>query len=246
MTSFNVAIKKWVKIIMVIFVLLTLNWFGMNLSTVFGGYIIDCNNIGDVINDKYHNCIRMAGMILPIVYSVSFYYISTIDEPYIIVRCGKKLYEKKEKNKILLYTFIFASIYIFVDVIFMMLFVENSVLVASSYYTFILLKYLMLIFYLNLIGMTLFFLRNVMKFSGMYVAFGTIIYVFWTALYYILMVQSSPAFYMSFSVDWFYSHRFDALSYIINIAKLFFASLIFWYLGQIVFLKRDIIENEEI
>ena len=51
---------------------------------------------------------------------------------------------------------------------------------------------------------------------------------------------------MAFADEWFTRHKFDGLSYIINIAKMFLTSLILMYLGQITFMKRDIIGNEEV
>ena len=104
----------------------------------------------------------------------------------------------------------------------------------------------MLVFYLNLIGETLFFVRNLLDFSPVYVILGTAVYVFLSMLYYIMFEKISPVFYMDFSEEWFLDKMFDTFSYIINIAKMFLSSLILMYLGQIVFLKRDIIGNEEV
>ena len=132
------------------------------------------------------------------------------------------------------------------DLVFSTMFVKINVLLQTGFYVFILLKFIMLVFYLNLIGETLFLVRNLLNFSSVYVIVGTAMYVFLAILYYILLKKISPVFYMDFSEEWFLDKIFDSLSYIINIAKMFFASLILMYLGQLVFLKRDIIGNEEI
>ena len=50
---------------------------------------------------------------------------------------------------------------------------------------------------------------------------------------------------MNFAEEWFENNTFNSLTYILNLAKLIAASLIYMYLGQIIFLKRDIMENEE-
>lgn len=245
MTDFRINVRKWCKVFAIVLTIFMIFWVGMNLSVVFGAFNIDVNNIVDVIGDKYHNCLKMVGMIVPIIYSVSFGYLFIVDENYIMLRYGRNRYEKKEINKVFVFSVVFASEYMGVDLLFMDIFAGVSTLSDCSYYLYMLLKFIMLIFYLTMIGMTLLFLRNIMNFSGIYVVFGGMIYVFLTALYYIFMTINLPAFYMGFGDEWFASHIFDSFSYIINLAKLFFASLIFRYLGKLVFLKRDIIGNED-
>ena len=167
-------------------------------------------------------------------------------DEYIIIRYGRRNYEKKETKKILILSIIFASEYMAVDLIFSTVFIKVNVLLQTGFYIFVLLKFIMLVFYLNLIGETLFFVRNLLDFSPVYVILGTAVYVFLSMLYYIMFEKISPVFYMDFSEEWFLDKMFDTFSYIINIAKMFLSSLILMYLGQIVFLKRDIIGNEEV
>ena len=243
MTGYN---KKMITIFSLILFTFAIFWLGMNIEVVFKAIEIKCSDMDDFITQKYQNCIKMLGMIVPIIYGLVFYYIFMLKDEHIIIRYGRKSYEIKEVKKILIFSIIFASEYMGVDLVFSTMFVKINVLLQTGFYVFILLKFIMLVFYLNLIGETVFLIRNLLNFSSVYVIVGTAMYVFLAILYYILLKKISPVFYMDFSEEWFLDKIFDSLSYIINIAKMFFASLILMYLGQLVFLKRDIIGNEEI
>lgn len=238
----NEHTKKAIFTMIIIFIIF---WVGMNLSIVFGEVRINYDNITDMIRDKYQNCIQMLGMIVPIVYSLAFYGMFTFDEKHIIVRYGKRRYGKLQTHNITFFSVIFAVQYMLIDLIFMSIFSDISVLINSFYYVFMLLKFIMLVLFLNLIGMTLYSLKNILSCSSIYVVIGSMLYVLWTGLYYVIYTESSPAFYMNFAESWFLEHTFDTMTYIINLAKLMVASLILKYIGQIVFLKRDIIGNEE-
>ena len=102
------------------------------------------------------------------------------------------------------------------------------------------------ILYFTLIGMMLFFLRNILKFNNIYIFAGELIIVFAVSLYYLFNLEISPAFYLNFSNEWFVKHTFDVITYVINAAKLILLAWIFQCLGKLVFLKRDTIGNEEI
>lgn len=177
---------------------------------------------------------------------MSFGYIFVIDKNYVILRYGRNRYGKKETKKVCIFSILFAAIYICTDVMLMSIFVRHSVLTDTSYYLYIILRFIMMVSYLSMIGMTLLFLRNVMMFLDIYFIIGGMIYVFLTLLYYIIGTVNIPVMCMAFADEWFTRHKFDGLSYIINIAKMFLTSLILMYLGQITFMKRDIIGNEEV
>lgn len=243
MTDYN---KKMVKILGFVFLIFAIFWLGINIGVVFKVYEIKCDDMDTFVSQKYQNCIKVLGMIVPIMYGLVFYYIFMLRDEYIIIRYGRRNYEKKETKKILILSIIFASEYMAVDLIFSTVFIKVNVLLQTGFYIFVLLKFIMLVFYLNLIGETLFFVRNLLDFSPVYVILGTAVYVFLSMLYYIMFEKISPVFYMDFSEEWFLDKMFDTFSYIINIAKMFLSSLILMYLGQIVFLKRDIIGNEEV
>ena len=238
--------KKWCMVCIMVLATFSILWVGMNLSMIFGRFEISVDNIIDVIDEKYNNCIKMAGMIIPVIYSVSFGYIFVIDKNYVILRYGRNRYGKKETKKVCIFSILFAAIYICTDVMLMSIFVRHSVLTDTSYYLYIILRFIMMVSYLSMIGMTLLFLRNVMMFLDIYFIIGGMIYVFLTLLYYTIGTVNIPVMYMAFADEWFTRHKFDGLSYIINIAKMFLTSLILMYLGQITFMKRDIIGNEEV
>ena len=246
MIEFNLKNRKTEKVFIIIGVVFSIFWIGMNLSLVFGTYEIGNDNIADFISNRYQNCRQMLGMIVPIIYSVSFYYIFVQGKQYIIIKYGRIRYEKIEAKRIFFFSFIFAMIYMGVDILFTSLCVNIGVLLYNKYYLFMIIKCTMLVFYLNLIGMTLFFLRNILGFSGIYVLLGAWIYVFLTGVSFMNFEQISPSFYMNFADAWFQNNRFDWITYIINLGKLVVGGYILMYLGQLVFLKRDIIGNEEI
>ena len=246
MKGYKKKIKNWCMVCIMVLVTFSILWVGMNLSMIFGRFEISVDNIIDVIDEKYNNCIKMAGMIIPVIYSVSFGYIFVIDKNYVILRYGRNRYGKKETKKVCIFSILFAAIYICTDVMLMSIFVRHSVLTDTSYYLYIILRFIMMVSYLSMIGMTLLFLRNVMMFLDIYFIIGGMIYVFLTLLYYIIGTVNIHVMCMAFADEWFTRHKFDGLSYIINIAKMFLTSLILMYLGQITFMKRDIIGNEEV
>lgn len=245
MMKFSVRNREVIKVFACVLFMFVILWCSINMRIIFGSVKVSPDNITSIMRDKYQNCIQILGIIVPIVYSLAFYKIFALGEKHIIIRYGKRRYEKIESKNIFIFSFIFAVEYILTDFIFMNLFSDISVLLKSAYYLFVLLKFIMLILYLNLIGATLYILRNILGFSNLYIMVGSLIYVLWTSLYYILLSDTCPSFYMNFATEWFDYHTFDSFSYIINLAKLFFASLILKYLGEIVFLRRDILENEE-
>lgn len=246
MIEFNLKNKKIIKVTIIIAIMFSIFWIGINLSLVFGIYEVDNNNIANFISNRYQNCSQMIGMIVPVVYSVSFNYMFVKNEEYIIMRHGRTKYEKIEEKRILFFSIIFAAIYMGMDMLLTSIFVNIGVLLYSKYYLFMLIKYIMFVFYLNLIGMTLFFLRNILGFSGLYVLFGAGIYVFMTGLSFVNFEQVSPSFYMDFADAWFQNRSFDWITYVINLGKIIIGAYILMYLGQIVFLKMDIIGNEEV
>ena len=104
--------------------------------------------------------------------------------------------------------------YFLADIVFMTFFGGIKLLTATSYYQFIILEFIMMTFYIYLIGMTLYFLRNFMKFNRMYMLCGAVIYSLSGILYYVFFKEFSPAFYMNFSTEWFNYHSFDSFTYI--------------------------------
>lgn len=178
MKGYKKKIKKWCMVCIMVLVTFSILWVGMNLSMIFGRFEISVDNIIDVIDEKYNNCIKMAGMIIPVIYSVSFGYIFVIDKNYVILRYGRNRYGKKETKKVCIFSILFAAIYICTDVMLMSIFVRHSVLTDTSYYLYIILRFIMMVSYLSMIGMTLLFLRNVMMFLDIYFIIGGMIYVF--------------------------------------------------------------------
>lgn len=86
MIEFNLKNRKTEKVFIIIGVVFSIFWIGMNLSLVFGTYEIGNDNIADFISNRYQNCRQMLGMIVPIIYSVSFYYIFVQGKQYIIIK----------------------------------------------------------------------------------------------------------------------------------------------------------------
>ena len=128
MKGYKKKIKKWCMVCIMVLVTFSILWVGMNLSMIFGRFEISVDNIVDVIDEKYNNCIKMAGMIIPVIYSVSFGYIFVIDKNYVILRYGRNRYGKKETKKVCIFSILFAAIYICTDVMLMSIFVRHSVL----------------------------------------------------------------------------------------------------------------------
>ena len=89
MKGYKKKIKKWCMVCIMVLVTFSILWVGMNLSMIFGRFEISVDNIVDVIDEKYNNCIKMAGMIIPVIYSVSFGYSFVIDKNYVILRYGR-------------------------------------------------------------------------------------------------------------------------------------------------------------
>ena len=77
----------------------------------------------------------------------------------------------------------------------------------GKYYLYIILRFIMMVSYLSMIGMTLLFLRNVMMFLDIYFIIGGMIYVFLTLLYFIIGTVNIPVMCMAFA---------DYLSTILN------------------------------
>ena len=245
MTESDNSIKRWRKAILITLGIFLLFWIGHNLTVVLGTETITEGNIADVIADRYQECGKVLAIVIPNIYAILFYYIFGLGDAHVILRYGRRKYEKIETLKMFISSVIFVFEYFLVDIVFMTFFGGIKLLTATSYYQFIMLEFIMMTFYIYLIGMTLYFLRNFMKFNRMYMLCGAVIYSLSGILYYVFFKEFSPAFYMNFSTEWFNYHSFDSFTYIINLAKLFFASLILKYLGELVFLRRDIWGNEE-
>lgn len=245
MTESNDGVKLWLKAIIITLGILLIFWVGFNLTVILGAETIKDNNISDIVVGRYQNCSKMLAIIVPNIYALVFYYIFGVSDSYIILRYGRRRYEKVETLKIFICSVIFAFEYFFVDIVFMTAFGGIKLLIADSYYQFVFFRFIMMIFYVYLIGMTLFFLRNLLNFNKIYMLCGAGIYSFLGILYFAIQKAVSPAYCMDFSSKWFLENTFDSFTYIINLAKLFFASLILKYLGEIVFLRRDILGNEE-
>lgn len=245
MIGFDGHYKRWIKFSVFVCIFFIVFWIGSNLSVFLGSEVIGFDNVGDIIYDRYHNCEKILSIILPNIYTIAFYYIFIVADEHRILRYGKALYGRLETRKIFIFSVLFSLEYMAVDCILMTVFSGISLLIAVSYYKFIIIKFIMLTFFMYMIGMTLYFLRNLLDFNKMYILLGASIYSFLGILYFAFMVEVSPAFYMNFAEAWFSDHTFDIMTYIINLAKLIVASLILKYLGQIIFLKRDIIGHEE-
>lgn len=221
-------------------------WTGINFSLVIGAIKVETYGLTDYMDEGYNSITTMAGIACPLLYSIGFYYLFPLDADYIILKHGRNMYEKIEVRRMLLFSLIFAILFIGTDALFLFVFIGVKMLLKYYFIQYIMLKLLMGILYFTLIGMMLFFLRNILKFNNIYIFAGELIIVFAVSLYYLFNLEISPVFYLNFSNEWFVKHTFDVITYVINAAKLILLAWIFQCLGKLVFLKRDIIGNEEI
>lgn len=242
--------EDWKKRLMAVMVLsaliFVLIWTGMNFSIVIGAISVEAYSLSDYMSGGYNTTVHMLGIACPLLYSIGFYYIFPLDAGYIVLKYGRKLYEKNEVRRIILFSVIFAILFIGTDALFLFIFIGAEILIKYYYIQYILLKLVMGILYFTAIGMMLLCLRNTLKFNNIYIFAGEMISVFVISLYHLFMIKVSPAFYMDFSDEWFEKQRFDIITYIINAAKLIVSAWILQYIGKLIFLKRDIIKNGQI
>lgn len=246
MTKSEVWKKRMIAVLAADALIFVFLWTGINFSLVIGAIKVDAYGISDYMNGGYNSTITMVGIACPLLYSIGFYYVFQLDASHIVLKYGRKMYERLEVKRILLFSVFFTVLFIGIDALFLFVFVGTKTLIKYYFVQYIMLKLVMGILYFVLNGMLLFCLRNLLKFNNIYVFISEMIIVLILSLYYLFRLEISPVFYMDFSSEWFVKHRFDMVTYVINSAKLILSAWILQYIGQIVFLKRDIIGNEEI
>ena len=112
MMKFSVRNREVIKVFACVLFMFVILWCSINMRIIFGSVKVSPDNITSIMRDKYQNCIQILGIIVPIVYSLAFYKIFALGEKHIIIRYGKRRYEKIESKNIFIFSFIFAVEYI--------------------------------------------------------------------------------------------------------------------------------------
>lgn len=104
---------------------------------------------------------------------------------------------------------------------------------------------LILIFFgLNLIGAIMYAVRNISNFNKYYFVLVIILMLFLTGLGSITKAFTHPLMFTDDAIMIFTKGELSPFQYLIDIIQLFFSALVFFIIGKISFLKKDIIVNE--
>lgn len=236
--------KSKIKTFIFLLVFFIVSWILMNISYFINHQIGNISTLTAMMTNGYNGISRYVGMCMPIIYTLFFSRFIRINDSTLIIRYGKANFSVYETKNILLSTLLFVFEYVAVNFVFCIIIFPFEVLVSTKYFLCIGLYFITLYLYFSIIGISMLIIRNVMNFNKLYIPVTAILFPVLTSLSNI-SVNISPVLCSDFIWDWFNYNTFNFLEYILNIVKMTIVIFIFAILHKLIFLKKDILINEE-
>lgn len=194
-------------------------------------------------NYGYNNSMWAVGLIVTIIYSISHNFIFNASTQE-IVKYGREKYIIKDIKLTIMNTFVFSLEYCGVNLLFTLFICDIKLLISSKYFILTVLYFITRFTYFLVLGMFLLLTYYLFKFKKIYFIISALIMLAINSLPYI-MIEKGIIFFADYINDWMQEGTFDLINYIKNALICIIVSAILATAARLVFLKKDILINEE-
>ncbi len=228
------------------FMLLSL-WFINNYSALPKG--IQSDNINLFyrfvsVTSGYNNSVFSVGVVITLYFIFSFFSNFKRPNESVILRCGRDRFVLLDIKNALIHSCIFAFEYWAISTVLTTLFCDIDILKQVDYLKCSILYFITRLLYFVLVGMILEFIKLLMNFKKYYVLVAGVFILGMNSLPYFGIEKSIPLF-ANFVGEWISEGTFNVLEYVKNSLICIILSAIMMFLSRILFLKKDILSNEE-
>lgn len=192
----------------------------------------------------YNNLCNTVGVFIAVFYLVSFHKKFRNENSSVIVRCGKDRYIMHCFKQTCLHTLTFILEFCVVNTLCILIYCDLNMLLNLNFILCNLLYFIILFLIFLLLGSLCQFFRIQFSFNKIYLAVILIIIAFFRILSF-FFINISPIYFASFIDDWMQEGTFDLINYIKNALICIIVSAILATAARLVFLKKDILINEE-
>lgn len=192
----------------------------------------------------YNNSVFRVGIVITIMFGISFLSYFKTPNSHNIVRYGRKQFMNFESKQVLLFAFLFSLEYWAVSEVFILLFTDFSLLIEYRFFLCSVLYFFTRFLYFAIFAALLLLTRVAFNFQKFYAFVAIIILLACNSLPY-LMLDKGIILYADFINDWMLYGTFDPLEYVRNSLICIIGTIVLLLIAKMLFLKKDLLLDEK-
>ncbi len=192
----------------------------------------------------YNDSLFRIGIILTIVFALSYLAYFNKTDNHVILRYGRSRFINYEIKKSLMFAFLFSFQFWIVNELFTLIFVDFNLLVEKKFFACSILYFFTRFAYFMVFSATLLMARILFNYRNYYVYPALAVRLAFNSLPY-FMIDEGIILYAGFVNEWINKGTFDYLEYIKNTAVCVIIAILLFLAAKLIFLKKDILTDEK-